>query len=305
MQRRLAALNLEAEVVHAHFGQVAWIARSAGMCPLVASFYGSDASSGAVLRRWASRYTELFADRGLVVAEGPAMVERLVALGADRTRTRVLPLMAPVDTVPWHPPSTAGRIEVLMAGRLVAKKGFGLGLAAFAEVSGRHDVALTVMGSGPEDQTLRANAGRLGVLDRVRFIPFADRSAFWAALANADVLLQPSRVAPDGDAEGGAPTVILDAQARGCVLVVSDHADIPFIVDPDAAYLSHESDLRDLINKLEAACRTRDEWTERSARGRAHMEAQHSPTAVAARRDAIYTEALALNRRTGVSRGVG
>jgi colanic acid/amylovoran biosynthesis glycosyltransferase len=290
-RRTLQGLPMDADVVHAHFGPVGWMAVDAGLAPVVASFYGYDAAVAQVLSYWGRGYPTLFSEAVAIVVEGPAMGERLVGLGAVPARIRVLPLIADVQSLQWRPPAPAGPIRVLMAGRLLAKKGFELGLAALAPRCATGEVQLTVMGDGPEADALHRAATRAGVADAVRFLGFADRASYREVLTATDIFLQPSLTASDGDSEGGAPTTLLDAQALGAVIVASDHADIPFVVDPAAAYLSREGDLASLVDAIGRAIASQDEWHERSAIGRRHVEAQHGPDAVARRRDDIYAEA--------------
>lgn len=282
---------LSADVFHAHFGSAAWMAVDAGLAPVVASLYGYDATVAKVVRHWRTRYSQLFSGGRLFVAEGPAMARRLAGLGAPADRIRILPLIADVDSLAWRPPRASGAVRVAMAGRFVAKKGFALGIQAFAAATEGTDATLVLMGRGPEEPSLRRMVDALGVADRVTFTPFGSRSSYRDLLSRTDILLQPSLTARNGDCEGGAPTVLLDAQAIGNVIVASDHADIPFVADPEATYLAAEADVASLIEALRSALRTRSEWHERSAAGRRHVAAQHAPDAVARLRDDIYAEA--------------
>jgi colanic acid/amylovoran biosynthesis glycosyltransferase len=290
-RRALRQLPPDADVIHAHFGPVGWMAVDAGLAPVVASFYGYDAAVAQVLSYWGRGYPTLFSKAAAIVVEGPAMGARLARLGAVPARIRVLPLIAEVDSLQWRAPAPAGPIRVLMAGRLLAKKGFELGIDALAPRCAAGEVELTVMGDGPEAEALHRAAARAGVADRMTFLDFTDRESYREVLAATDVFLQPSLTAPDGDAEGGAPTTLLDAQALGAVIVASDHADIPYVVDPAAAYLFREGDLAGLLDAIARALASQDEWRERSVMGRRQVEAQHGPDAVARRRDDIYAEA--------------
>jgi colanic acid/amylovoran biosynthesis glycosyltransferase len=256
------------------------------------SFYGFDAYSHQWLSHWGRRYPELFARGALFVAEGPAMAERLIQLGAPRDRVRLLPLSADVSALDWRAPRVDGPIRITMAGRLVEKKGFRLGIEAFARL-GRSDATLTIVGSGPDLAVLKRVAAKASV-SGVRFIPFLSRQEYRVLLAESDILLQPSLTATNGDSEGGAPTVLLDAQAIGTVIVASDHADIPYVVDPGAAYLGREGDIGSLAAVLATAVDSRDDWEARSRAGRQHVEDQHAPRQVAARRDEIYADATRL-----------
>ncbi len=68
------------------------------------------------------------------------------------------------------------------------------------------------------------------------------------------MLIHPSVTATDGDSEGGAPTILLEAQAIGTPVVTTRHADIPHVVPEGAGvYLCAEHDVDALGEALVAA----------------------------------------------------
>lgn len=284
---------------HAHYGPVGWRVIDAGLTPTVTSFYGFDASESGTLETWRLAYRKLFRAGAAFVAEGPAMRERLVRLGAPRERTHVVPLIAHLDD-DWAPASLEDGepARVLMAGRLVEKKGFADGIAAFAEARRRGiEAQLVVVGTGPEEGRLRLATRSHGVADVTEFVPSQPRHRFRQIVRSCHVLLQPSRTASDGDAEGGAPTTLLEAQALGRVLVATTHADIPHVVDRDAAFLSSEGDPEGLATSLARVLTTTDEWRERGTAGRRFVEKYHSREHVATCLEALYDQVSASGRR--------
>lgn len=105
--------------------------------------------------------------------------------------------------VPWaaHEP-----VRLVWAGRLAAGKGLESLLELLTVLPG---AGLVLLGEGPARQALESRAGRLGVGGRIEWRGFvADREAYLAALAAADVFVHPS------PAEG-FPKVVLDAMAVG------------------------------------------------------------------------------------------
>lgn len=289
-KRSLRRIAGSPTVFHAHYGPVGWRVVEAGLSPTVTSFYGFDASWEPTLRDWRTAYRRLFRQGAAFVAEGPAMRERLIGLGAPPERTHVIPLIAHVEA-DWAAPVPADgeSPRVLMAGRLVEKKGFADGVAAFGEArrSGI-DARLLVVGTGPEEERLRAAVRAQGVDDAVEFLPMQERNRFRELVRSCQVFLQPSRTASDGDAEGGAPTTLLEAQALGRVIVATEHADIPHVVDPDAAFLSPEGDQGALSASLIRALATSEEWTKRGAAGRRFVEQHHSRARVADLLERLY-----------------
>jgi colanic acid/amylovoran biosynthesis glycosyltransferase len=288
--RPLRRVASEPALFHAHYGLVGWRVVDAGLSPAVTSFYGFDASEASVLADWRAAYRRLFRRGAAFVAEGPAMRERLLQLGAPPERTHVVPLIARLGEE-WEPASVGngGPARILMAGRLVEKKGFSDGVAAFAEARRRGiEAHLQIVGTGPEEERLRLAVSSHGVTDDVEFLAAQPRGRFRELLRASHVILQPSRTASDGDVEGGAPTTLLEAQALGRVVVATDHADIPNVVEPDAAYLSPEGDAEGLATNLIRALEATAEWPARGAAGRRFVEQNHSSERVAGLLDRLY-----------------
>jgi colanic acid/amylovoran biosynthesis glycosyltransferase len=111
-------------------------------------------------------------------------------------------------------------------------------------------------------------------------------------VARADLGIQPSRMAPDGDTEGGAPTVILEMQAAGIPVVGTSHADIPAVM-PDDELLAPEDDVPGLAAALERVAGMDDaQWAARAERGRALVEAEHDARKLARSLEAMYRRAV-------------
>jgi colanic acid/amylovoran biosynthesis glycosyltransferase len=92
----------------------------------------------------------------------------------------------------------------------------------------------------------------------------------------ADIFIHPSVTSESGDSEGGAPTVILEAQAMGLPVVSTTHADIPNIVQPQkSALLSRERDLPGLVSNILSILENQDQWAAMGEAGRAFVEQYH------------------------------
>lgn len=83
---------------------------------------------------------------------------------------------------------------VAYAGQLIARKGLGDLLPAFAEAAVETPgLTLAVAGSGPEEERFRRQAKALGVNGRVRFLGFIERDALPRLYAAASLFALPSR----------------------------------------------------------------------------------------------------------------
>jgi glycosyltransferase involved in cell wall biosynthesis len=110
--------------------------------------------------------------------------------------------------------AAGGPTRFAFVGRLVGWKAVDLLLAALAQAARQADVALQVVGDGPERAALEAQAQRLGVADRVTFHGLVSQPRCAALLGEADALVLPSLYEC-----GGA--VVLEAMAAGLPVVAT------------------------------------------------------------------------------------
>jgi colanic acid/amylovoran biosynthesis glycosyltransferase len=285
-------------VCHVHKGYRALVTREFTRTldlPLVVNFYGSDVSQKPFLRRAAQGYREVFAQARFLLVEGPAMQERLIELGAPAKKIRVQPIAIDPADYPLRERFWDGNrpIHILFVGRLVAKKGLETGLRALSDARVDFPWRLTVIGDGPLAPRMRALAQRLGIGAQVDFVGSRSLSETRAAMQAHDLLLQPSRIAPDGDSEGGAPTVILEAQACGMPVISTTHADIPYITLPgQSAWLAPEGDVAALAYLLRRASEEADRWGIMGRAGRFKIETDHDVNRTIVKLEDLYAEAM-------------
>ena len=98
----------------------------------------------------------------------------------------------------------------IFIGRLIGDKAVDIFLEALARVRGARAL---IVGTGPEDQALRAQSVRLGMSDRVQFL--GARSDVPALLHSADALVLPSY-------REGFGLVAIEARAAGLPVILSD-----------------------------------------------------------------------------------
>ena len=261
-RRRVEAVlaDVRPSILHAHFGPTACemveIARAADL-PLVTSMYGVDAAVLPYLPQWRDAYARLFAAGDVFLAEGPEMRKKIIAAGAPAERVVIQPIALQLDRYPTWAPGAAPM--VLFVGRFVDKKGLEDAVTAFSRARcSVADARMVIVGAGPDGPSARMQASRLGVSDAVSFVGMRPHADVLAVMAEAHVLLHPSRTAKDGDSEGGAPTILLEAQAIGVPIVTTRHADIPHVTpEGPGVFLCEERDIDALSTSLVSALRQR------------------------------------------------
>ncbi|MEP7218436.1 MAG: glycosyltransferase family 4 protein, partial [Bacteroidota bacterium] len=124
--------------------------------------------------------------------------------------------------------------HLLFVGYLLPEKGM-MNLLAALEAGGRSDIALHVVGSGPEMDALRLRAGRDGLEGRVFFHGYRQIDELPLYYAIADILIVPSLEEVFGlvmveGAAAGLP-IIASANAGGTIDVVEEGIN-GMIIDP-------------------------------------------------------------------------
>ena len=179
-----------------------------------------------------------------------------------------------------------------MCGYFNEKKGFPFGVRAFARIAGSHPEArLHIIGDGPQRPAIEDAVRDSGLQDRVTFLGMLTAPEYHARLLECQLLLHPSVTAADGDTEGGAPVVVIEALAPGIPVVSSRHADIPEVApEGRCALLAAEGDVEGLAAALDALL-AHDALRRRMGEaGRRHVEEHHDAVRQGQRLEAIYDE---------------
>lgn len=204
-------------------------------------------------------------------------------------RTAVIPPIG-VDTRIFRPMAASRSGEafiVAYAGRFVPEKGLDLLLEAVARLEAR--AQLWLMGAGPERPRLEALAARLGIADRVRWLPPAAPEALPAFLAQVDVVVLPSRSTPVWKEQFGR--ILVEAMACRVPVIGAASGAIPEVVG-EAGWLFPEGDvaaLAEALRRLMADAALRQELAER---GYARALALYTQERVAEQTAAFYREIL-------------
>jgi len=235
-------------LIHAHFGvEGVYALRIAQRLriPLVTTFHGFDATqtSTAMLRSGKPSWWNYVLHRRELARHG-------IALRFPESRTVVH--YTGVDTTAIRPTPTRSAVPtILHVARLVEAKGTRYLLAAFAKLARKYPEAeLQIVGEGPLEAALRAQAGNLGVSSAVRFLGARPHAEVLKLMSSAWVLSLPSVTARSGDSEG-LGMVLLEAAASGVPVVATWHNGIPeVVIDGVTGFLCAERDVDALSERL-------------------------------------------------------
>ena len=231
-------------------------------CAMLCHIRGSDISSRSVVSdkeihylRSLTRFPKYF------VASSSSL--RKVALERGFNELTIATLYSPLNTnlMPFRTSSQIpGKgFRMIQVGRLVEKKGGRMSVMALAEQPDT-TIRLEFVGDGPERESLQHLAETLNVGDRVIFSGALPQKEVFRKIQDADLLLVPSLMGCRGDSEG-IPNVIKEAMALGTVVLASDHAGAPEIIEDGInGYLFSEGDQESFTVKLRKALGSRKEW---------------------------------------------
>lgn len=289
-------------LIHAHFGPqgfraVNWF--ELRPLPVITSFYGYDVSELPNDPVWAKRLKILFEKGRMFLVEGNVMRSKLIAIGCPEEKIRVQRIAIPLDKLAFKerlPKNSGEKAVFLFCGRFVEKKGLRYTIEAFGELKKTNpNFEFRVIGDGPLKEDIQNLVKKFGLKEHVTFLGFLNYQQYIDELDRADIFIHPSVTSQTGDSEGGAPTVILEAQAMGLPVVSTYHADIPNIVkDKESALLSNERDVPGLVSNILEILLHQDRWAQMGRAGRAFVEEFHDIQKEVNSLEDKYFEALGL-----------
>ncbi len=247
----------------------------------------------------ASRGVETWAlrrvDHVTTICEG--LRAEIVARGIAPERVTVVPNAVDLAAFRFAQPADdalrarlgfAGCTVVGFAGSFYAYEGIDLLIDAVARLAPAHRrLRVLLVGGGPQERALRAQAIEQGLGDRVVFsgrVPHDEVQRYYGLI---DVLAYPRhrmRLT-----ELVTPLKPLEAMAQGRMLVASDvggHREL--VRDGDTGFLFPSGDVAALAATLERVLAARERWPEVAARARRFVETERTWASSVARYRPVY-----------------
>ncbi|HVT66000.1 MAG TPA: glycosyltransferase [Mycobacteriales bacterium] len=280
------------ELVHAHFGhQVNDLIGMIGRRPLLLSLHGHDVTG--LLHDQPQHYDRVVGAVDAVTVPSRFLAAAALKAGFAEDLIRVLP--SGVDTSFFTPtPLPSGPPLVAFVGRLVAKKGLDVLLAAWPQVQVEvPEARLHVLGSGElaalldetDDSVVAVQPDPSRRHDQVREL-----------MQRASLVVAPSRTAPNGDSES-LLLVNLEAGASGRPVVSTQHGGIPeYVKDDHSGLLVPEGDADALAQAIIRVLKD-ESLARRLATGGIEQAKIWDVNACAALMDDLYDELLARPRK--------
>ena len=244
--------RLSIKLIHGHFAHVGWkyiIVSKALNVPLVVSFYGYDYDFLLHQHpRWKKKYTKLFRYASLILTEGEFGRANLISKGCNPEIIKVHHLGVEVDRIPFKKRvlSCGEILRMVQVASFYEKKGHAVLIETLRnlQIDGiLEKVSITLVGNGPLKEKICEMVKRYGFGGNVMFYDHLPYEVIHNFLLEYHVFIHHSVTTADGDCEGGAPVVLLDAQATGMPVISTFHCDIPEeVINEKTGLLVHEND---------------------------------------------------------------
>lgn len=219
--------------------------------PFVVYFRGADATSELNKPDRVAAFRKMSTEASAFISVAQCLLDNLEAHGIAHPRSYIVP--SGVDVRRFTPGEKIPK-RFVAVGRMIEKKAPLLTLRAFCDVAERDpEATLEMLGGGDLLDEARSYLKMRGLADQVFLRGERPHDDVMRALREAEVFIQHSVVASDGNTEG-LPTAIQEAMACGLAIVSTRHAGIPEAVTPhENGLLVDEFDLdgfRDSIRTM-------------------------------------------------------
>ncbi|HET7261672.1 MAG TPA: TIGR04063 family PEP-CTERM/XrtA system glycosyltransferase [Casimicrobiaceae bacterium] len=266
------------------------------------------------LRYRASRALETWvlrrADHVTTICEG--LRREIVARGVPERRVTVIPnavdpreftIGVPADAALRAKLGLAGKRVIGFAGSFYGYEGLDLLVDAFAKLArGSPDLALMLVGGGPQEKALRVQAAALGLASRVIFtgrVPHSEVQRYYELI---DVLAYPRRSMRL--TELVTPLKPLEAMAQGRMFVASDvggHREL--VRDGETGFLFKAGDVDALAARIAAVLDDESSWPRIARAGRRFVESERTWSANVRRYRDVYAAVTANTTIAAVTPG--
>ena len=181
------------DILHAHWsfaGLIALAATRFSTTPFVVTFHGSDLMGASGAMEKVARQVAQKAKK--VIVHSRAMKEAAANL-VDASNIALLPHGVDVDRFKQADPAGSNPVHLIAVGRLSTEKGFDILIDALGRLADRTDWECTIVGEGPQRESLQLLAEKSGIKNSVKLPGAVVHERLVALLAESQIGIAPSR----------------------------------------------------------------------------------------------------------------
>jgi glycosyltransferase involved in cell wall biosynthesis len=221
--------------------------------PFVFLAAGSDINAAASLGQgYVNRLRRAFDRAALILCGSEFLMSKVLQAGApaDKVRLHYIGRTIPAEKA-MSDPRPLNNFRILAVSRLSPVKGVRHTIAAFARVCAEMpDSILEIIGDGEEMKACRDLAKALEVAQRVHFMGSQSIAAVYAAMRNADLLVQHNMRTADGQEES-IPGSTIEASAHGLPVIGTRSGGVSeIVVDGETGLLGEPGDEKSMAQSM-------------------------------------------------------
>jgi colanic acid/amylovoran biosynthesis glycosyltransferase len=275
--------DLEPHIIHFHFADVAVQFLSIiEKCklPIFISFYGLDYEYLPYKDpRIKKGYDVLFAKNITFICEGEHGKKLLESKGCPTNKIKVCHLGVNLDSIQFKPPTKKiNQLQLLQVASFTEKKGYFYTIQAIKKALPICPNLTCILVGNDRDGKTKERIKELiieeelqGIISLIDFIPQDKLHDF---MKHFDAFIHPSCYTAEFDCEGGAPIILLEAQALGLPVISTIHCDIPEeVINRETGILTEEKNIDALaLSIIEFYQMTKSEFEIFAYAARKHIE---------------------------------
>ena len=277
------------DILHCHFADIGWhflkVAHKTKL-PLVVSFYGWDYEKLPYTKpEFVSKFNVLFKNVAAIICEGQHAAKNLTKWGCPIEKIHIVQLGVETSKIPiFTRHKDKNKLKLIQIASFTEKKGHIYSVRAFAKtLKTCPNLELTLVGDDKDPKSKQEVVNFIheqNLIQKIKILDFVDFSKLHSFLKDFHVFIHPSIHAKDKDCEGGAPIILLDAQATGMPVISTTHCDIPSeVIHAKTGLLSPEKDVESLAKSIKLFYEMDTEtFHQYSLNARTHIEQQFEIT---------------------------
>lgn len=250
---KLFRIRKKYDIIHAHSHlffstNICALVKKIGSAPLVITNHGIMSASAPdwfnlLYLKTLGKWTLNTADKIICYTEEEK--EKLIRiLNTNESKIAVIPNGIDTDQFrPWSRDYIASTIKLLWVGRFVKGKGVEYIIRAMGIlVRETPNLHLTLVGEGPEKDSICDLIENLGLSDNVKIIDFVPYDQMPQIFQSSDIFILPSL-------HEGVPRTALEAMSCGLPVVISDFSHLRSLID-GGGLMFPKKDVRALVSNL-------------------------------------------------------
>ena len=225
-------------------------------------FHGFDISEQRRLATYSNDYKQLFKETELLLPISELWSKKLIILGANSDKIKVHRMGVDLSEFTFSSLTAKktcsaasatlnkNTLKIFSVARFTEKKGLKYAIESLRFLPEDIRVDYQLAGYGELEQELKLLVKQFNLSDKVTFCGTLSAQQVKQFMQEADIFLQPSITATNGDMEG-VPVAIMEAMAIGIPIIATHHSGIPeLIINEQDGFLVPEHDAQAIAEKI-------------------------------------------------------